>query len=432
MLWVLWAFVSILVLIEAGSNDGLLIAYFSYLAVSTFALWRSRHDLLAPVGAFTLVAFSGFGFNIPLIAAGYVPYIQIDNATLTKVLAIVLSAQLGFTCGVMITRHVQSPLRRLLNTSLQMKRTSIFSFAGLIVLQVAAGATRKWLHLGEAGSQPSVGYAGVLQFFLYHGVLILCVWYLAQALADKKRMHAVMGLLLLLGMAITQALMGWRGWILYVIIIAIVPFWYQFISMETRRHFSMGWLIILLFSSSSVIHLGGMVRTERLGGESGFTKGTEELLRNVFLRSQGTTRLAEVAHYFGPLSFTNNFLIQELMAKNSSVTVYIDRNVYGIEPTQSHSVGSSGPGGPYTAAGILGVLITYGFIGFLYRESYHAIFRPNTSKISVLAVVWYAFLILMLFEILNENFGINSLKMYFAVLAQLCLFKLFLTRNQKA
>ncbi len=90
-----------------------------------------------------------------------------------------------------------------------------------------------------------VPYAGIFQFVLYHGLVMICVWYLAQGLTQKW-MHTILGLVLLVGMAVTQALLGWRGGILNVLIIALVSFWYQF-KLYDKQKYSMGWLIILFF-----------------------------------------------------------------------------------------------------------------------------------------------------------------------------------------
>ena len=420
--WGLWTLLSLSLFILSGSSTDVLVTYFLYLMVGAIGLWRTRKDILAPTGAFVLVAFSGFGLNIPLIATGQISFLHIDDGTLTKVISIVLFAQVGFICGSMVPNMKFNPIRRIVGANYSIRGTSIAAFVGLLLVQICAAVIRKELHLGEAGIQPSIPYAGVFQFFLYQGLLILCVWYLAQGLT-QKRTHAILGLILLIGMALSQALLGWRGGIMYVIIIAAVPFWYQFKLSDKQKHYSMGWLMILILLSSSIIQMGSAIRTERLGGESGFSKSDEQFMTNVLVRSQGTTRLAEVTKYFGPLSSTNNFLLEKLLSQDISATIYIDRTVYGIAPNQSHSVGTSGPGGPYTAAGVMGVIGSYFLIGIFYQLSYFSITNFETSSVNVLGVVWYAFLILMLFEILNENFSTNSLKMYFAVLTQIYLFK---------
>ena len=420
--WSLWTLFSFSLFILSGTNQGLLISYFLYLIVGAVALWGARKDILAPMGVFVLVAFSGFGLNIPLIATGHVPFIRIDDNTLTNVMIIVLFAHIGFMCGSLLPNTYFNPIRKIVGTRNSTRGTSLVAFFSLLFLEIFAGIIRMELHLGEAGAQPTIPYAGIFQFLLYHGVLMLCVWYLVQGLT-QKRSHVILGLVLLVGMAVTQALLGWRGGILYVIIIAVVPFWYQFKLHDKLKHYSMGWLIILLFLSYSLIQLGNEMRAERLGGESAYAKSDEEFAMNVLTRSQGTTRLAEVVNHFGPLSFTNDFLLQKLLSQDLTTTVYIDRVVYGIKETQSHSIGTSGPGGPYTAMGISGVLVSYFLIGMLYRLSYFAITNYKTTGTNVFGIVWYAFLILMLFEIVNENFSVNSLKMYFAVLAQLYFFK---------
>lgn len=420
--WSLWAFFSLFLFIQSGTDDGLLISYFLYLIVGAVGLWGARKDILAPMGAFVLVAFSGFGLNIPLIATGHLPLIRIDDSTLTKVMIVVLYAHVGFMCGSLLPNTYFNPIRKIIGTRNSTRGTSVAAFFGLLFLEIVAGIVRMKLHLGEAGVQPKVPYAGIFQFVLYHGLLMICVWYLVQGLT-QKRMHTILGLVLLVGMAVTQALLGWRGGILNVLIIALVSFWYQFKLYDKQKKYSMGWLIILVFSSYSLIQLGNATRAERLGGESSYAKSDSEFVMNIFTRSQGTTRLAEVVKHFGSLSFTNDFLVQKLLSQGLTTTKYVDKVVYGIEETRSHSMGTSGPGGPYTALGISGVLVSYFLFGMFYRLSYFAIANYKTTGINVFGLVWYAFLTIMLFEIVNENVSVNTLKMYFAVLTQLYFFK---------
>lgn len=426
--WGLWGIFSLTLFVYSSSSDDVLVAYVLYLILGALGLWGARRDLLAPTGAFILVAFSGYGMNIPLIVVGYINLGGLDNATLTKVMYILLCAQVGFMLGALLPNTRFNPMRKIIEVSCSLRETSVVIFVILMLLLVGAAAIRKSFHLGEAGIQPSIPYAGVFQFLLYQGPLVMSVWFLAQGLA-QKRIHAFLGLSLLIGLAVTQALLGWRGGILYVLIIAAVPFWYQFKRGEMQKRYSMGWLIILIVLSSSIIQLGNGVRTERLGGESAFTKDNEEFIEKILVRAQGTTRLAEVTRHFGELSFTNGFLIEKLLAKDMSATTYIDREVYGVKPTQSHSVGTSGPGGMYTACGLLGVLGSYFLLGGFYRWSYFAMTSYETSNVNVLGVVWYAFLIYMLFEVLNENFGVNALKVYFAVLIQVYMLKILLKRK---
>jgi len=427
--WAVWGIFSLMLFVSLGYSDDLLVSYVLYLFLGAVGLWGARRDLLAPTGAFILVAFSGFGMNIPLIAGGYIQLDGLDSSTLTKVMYILSCAHVGFMLGGLLPNTKFNPIRKIIEVDCSMRETSVKVFAILMLGLVGAAAVRKTFHLGEAGIQPDIPYAGVLQYLLYQGPLVMSVWFLAQGLV-QKRSHALLGLSLLIGLAVTQAILGWRGGILYVLIIAAVPFWYQFKRVEMQKRYSMGWLMILIVLSSSIIQLGNGVRTERLGGESAFTKGNEEFIEKILLRAQGTTRLAEVIKHFGELSFTNGFLLEKLYVKDISATVYIDRAVYGVKPTQSHSVGTSGPGGMYTACGLLGVFGSYFLLGGFYRWSYFAMTNHETCNVNVLGVVWYAFLIYMLFEVLNENFGVNALKMYFAVLAQIYTLK-FLLKKKK-
>ncbi len=121
----------------------------------------------------------------------------------------------------------------------------------------------------------------------------------------------------------------------------------------------MGWLLVLIVLSSTVMQAGNSIRAERLGGESTYARNATEFVSTTLTRSQGTTRLAEVIQHFGPLSLTNNLFIATLAARGLSATQYIDRTIYGVEIGQSHSVGTSGPGGVYVGLGLAGVFFSY-------------------------------------------------------------------------
>ena len=130
-------------------------------------------------------------------------------------------------------------------------------------------------------------------------------------------------------------------------------------------------------------------------------------------RSQGTTRLAAVVNDIGPLSLTNNFFILDLYRGNMSTTTYIDKKLYGVRPDQSHSVGTSGPGGAYVAAGLMGVAAIFILYGVFYRSTYECM--DGAHEDNVIGVVWSSIMSLLLIDIMSENINISNVKYIIAM-----------------
>ena len=410
----LWVVFSTYLMISAGSESGLLYLYLIYLLFGLATVMFSKSDILSPPSAFTLIGFLSFGFNIPLISVGEFPHIRIPDSTLLKVLTVFLAASAAFIAGYLSPLYRYMPTRWIVATKRPTGNVSVILFLLLIALLVIAGSIRVYLHLGEAGVQPTIAYAGYFQYVLFNGVLLVCLWYLAQGLVQGK-LYLLLGLILLLGIALTQAILGWRGAIFQVLILAFILFWYQKKLHHRQKIHSFGWLIFIVVMIGSVVQLGNAARSQTAGGEVEYAATKEEFVKKIATRAQGTTRLAEVVEYFGPISFTNNFLVVDLFAKGMDTTGYIDRKVYGVEEHQSHSVGTSGPGGPYTAMGLIGVFLSYGLLGIFYRSAYRNLFTRKTKDNNIIATVFYALLILALFGILSENFGLNIIKLFIAI-----------------
>ena len=177
------------------------------------------------------------------------------------------------------------------------------------------------------------------------------------------------------------------------------------------------------------MELGNEIRIKRLGGDSKFT--TDKFVNKILMRGQGTTRLANVVNHFGPITLTNDFLINEIASKGLTTTKYIDRRIYGVEPRQSHSVGTSGPGGPYTGLGLLGVSLSFGLLGAFYRSVYENIFLSKTGGANPLAVVLYSMLVYALITIITENFNLGTVKMLVAIVGQIFIYRLIIVQEIK-
>ena len=433
--WVIWSVLSCILLVSSESSIPLLCAYELYCVLVTVILVLARKDIFSPPAIFSIIAFVTFGANIPLIASGYFhglsisdASIRIGNATLTKVMIVLLCSKVAFMCGYVTRLHKLIPTHWIVRCSRPCREAGYLLFVILGIWVITAGLTRMHFHLGEAGIQSGIPLTGLIQYTLYEGTLILCLWFLAQGLV-KGKLFMLLALLLLFGMAVIQALQGWRGSIIQVFVTALVPFWYQKEMYHKHKVQSVIWLLVLVVFMSSLIQLGQAVRVQRLGAQ----KLTEEnLVDLILLRSQGTTRLAAVVDHFGHLSMTNNWLIFKLISEGLTTTQYIDRKLYHIAAKRSHSVGTSGPGGPYTAMGLLGVLACYGLLGAFYRSCYNNISRNGSGFPKPWGIVLYSLLVYLLIITLSENFNVGTAKQLIAITGQIFVYKYILLQRVPA
>jgi oligosaccharide repeat unit polymerase len=432
--WGAWAIGSTFFLFYKNADFDFIITYLFYLLFAGFLMWVSRHDLLSPLGLIVLNGFIAFGLNLPLfygenrnIVTSDYTSMTITDGMLSKVLIVFLITTTGFVLGYYSLLHKYYPIKKLILIKSTSRKVTPLSFLIIFVILVAACIIRKTFHLGEAGAQPTIPYAGYLQYILYDGVLLLAIWYTAQALRQGK-LYIVLGLILLLSMAISQALLSWRGGVIQIIYVTAGLFWYQVNRHQKKPPVSLAWLVILLLSANFVIELGNQVRTaDEVGGQQHFAKSMGNFIESVIYRGQGTTRLAGVVDYFGDLTIFNHFFIVDLISQQESATHYIDRKLYAVGPKQSHSVGASGPGGPYMGMGMVGVFLGYFLLGAFYRSAYKNIFVDRDNNI--LAIVLYSYLVFSLTGVLSENFGMGFIKNLIALFFEIYLLRFLITKK---
>jgi hypothetical protein len=251
-----------------------------------------------------------------------------------------------------------------------------------------------------------------MQYICYNGVLVLCLFFLAQGMRQSN-IYTILGLIALLGIVLTQVLLSWRGGILHVLIMTFFVFRGNQIQLKDKMFKPFIWLILLTLCAPVFIQYGNSVRSEKLGGDKKFAQSASSFIFNVMNRTQGTTRLAVVVNDMQELKMTNDFKFIELYEKGLSTTRYIDIKLYGVLPNQSHSVGTSGLGGPYIACGLLGVIFAFFIFGALYRSSYECLKLGNSKN--VFGIVWYSTMSFFLLDTLTENFNLSSVKYIIAL-----------------
>lgn len=429
---VFWSLFSLKILIDAGSMElfGLYSIYLIYMMVIAILC---RDNILQPAGVAMLVGFLAFGNNIPLFANGMIgEYRPIDSRIIIRVLNVFLLSQLAFAFGTLLKLDSRfSPTRFLLHSKFKQKPVTAIQLIMLILFVVVAGVFRVVFHIGAAKEWASIPYSGLFHYALLDGLLVVLLWYLAGALKQKSLAYTLIAGIPLLLLVITQALLGWRGMIFRVMICVVIVFWFQKRLYQNERVRSFAWLVLLGGIGFFTIQLGHETRSQKTGSDSDFSKSVSGFVEKVQLRSQGTTRLAEVLNRFDDNVLTNNWFFMDLAKYNETATNYVDRVVYGVKGHQKHSVGCSGPGSVYVCAGLLGVGFVYFLWGVFFANIYEQIgFDENVSP-NFIAIALYASLIDILVYTTSENFSVGVLKKLLCVLAVIYFCKIFLFTTSK-
>lgn len=415
-----WFAYSFFLLMDKNQNLALL--YSIYLMLGILAIFMARNDIFSPLGLFTLIVYQSFGINIPLIVSGSLTFLgHIPLQTLINILAIVITSQLGFFLGYLLPIHRIFPGSFITSKRLQAdnKPLTSFTFVTITTVVVLSCIFRIIFHLGEAGIQPSIPYAGYFLYIFFNGVLIICTWYFIKGIRQSHT-HTILSISLLLVMAGAQAYLGWRGGIIHILLLVFFSFWYNHLFFEGKSIKIMSWAVLIILLVPTFMQQANQFRTERLGGDTEIAATPLDFFNKMVARSQGTTRLAAVSDMIGPLTIDNDFFITSLYAKGISATKYVDMKIYNIGRKQSHSVGTSGPGSPYVALGLLGVASAYFMLGILFRVAYHNL-KSNGGN-NPFTIVWYVFLAYALFSMITENLNLNSLKLLSAEAGMIFLF----------
>ncbi len=415
LFWALWIFFAIY---KLSDSSNLAVLYFIYMVLGTAVLALNSKDILSPRSFIIVGTFYSFGLNIPFFSGTeLIEDLMISDKTLSDILIIVIVVQLSFLLGSFVPLNKQLPLRKLTGNHLRGRKVSYrwaITIAGIVLF---AALFRITFSLGQAGKQPTIPFAGYLQFIFYDGVLVGCLWFLAQSLR-QKRIFIFVALGLLVSVALTQALLGWRGGIFHILVVSGSVFWYQFKTKRSDKTFSLAWLAIPILLAGSLIEVGNKVRAKNLGGEAEYGTTISGFVTRIAMRSQGTSRLAGVVDHFEGLSLTNSFKIFYLMKTRQTTTTYIDRVVHGVDlRVQSHSVGTSGPGGPYTGMGLLGVFLAYLILGCIYQAVYKEMFRPGKYNNNVMVIVYYSMLLYIMLQFTSENLNVLIVKKMIAATA---------------
>jgi oligosaccharide repeat unit polymerase len=292
---------------------------------------------------------------------------------------------------------------------------------------------RELLNLGVAGERPTVIYAGYLQYFLFNGNIVILLYLFENSLKNKKK-HIFYASSLALILIISQALLGWRGDVVKILIllltVAFLAFQKSRIIINEKIKLPKSYVLVALILIPIMIKFGDSIRNEKYDNviSRGFSSSKFEFIESFILRAQGLTRLMVVVDNMDrSYTLTNNFMFLKFNGMSSAN--YIDRNFYGITPERSHSVGGGGVGNAYLSAGILGAVLVYLFIAIFYRRIYESIITSNYNTFFVLL---YAQMMMLLPNYIEENTGMNIFTDFFVVIFFTYLYGVLFTKKRQA
>ena len=428
--FLVWGIYASMLILETN-NLRLLVLYNVYIAYLIVVAIYCRENLLQPIGLSMLIGFLSFGNNIPLFTRGMIGNrYPLDAGLMANTLIVFLVSQFAFALGALFYAGRLSPSRVLFKSKYVPTRVGAMRLIALTAFVVVAGLFRIKFNIGAAKAVSSFPFSGYFHYALLDGLLFVCLWHLARALKGSIAL-TMFALVPLLGLAFTQAMLGWRGMIFRVAVCVVTIFWFQKQLYRGDRVRSFGWLALLMVLGFSSIELGQNNRADAMKSRQEFALSPGEFLEKVQTRAQGTTRLANVIEHFGPLTFTNDWRFIRMLERGETASAYVDEAVYGIGAGRKHSIGCSGPGGIYVYAGMTGVGLVFLLWGAFFNDVFTQIGFDEKRESNILAIAYYAILVNALLGTNSENFDFQVVKKLLLVTALVFVCKIFIFSSKK-
>lgn len=412
-LFAAWLPASMMLLRANGASLAMYWADLAYCLLGISIAAARRYRLSSPEFLVTVIGFLGYG--LPFARSGDWGSPRLDYyvsaAVWTWAFVVFMIAWLAFIAGCAFPILRGAPCKWVLASG-KGRKASAALFALIAGYILVGGMVRHIFRIGVAGEVPQVAFAGVLQYLCYLGPTLAALWYFGLALRERNLPHVMLAVCGLVLIGVIQATLKWRGSMLSLSISAMVLFSLCTSGLGIReRHWNRHWITILLAScvvlavaAAGTFEFGQRNRAEYDGATyEAVTPGVwlDQRLR----RFQGLPRLAAVVDHFG-ISGANRFFGFELIREDLSTTAYADRRIFRIPKDAITSNGTSGPGGPYIMAGVLGVLAAF----FLWGGFWASVHAHVTQSESLVGYAFFASSTSLLTHTMNETFGLDILK----------------------
>ena len=256
-------YTSYLILFEVESLS-LFIIYFLFILTLFKAFKRSISKPFSPLFIFSFWFFFSYITPLPYLingysgSASYKTDLFYDPFVLMQALAIVFFGLFGAYLGSNKKKGNRISFMINLSNKIRFHSLKLHHLILAFLWFVLAFIIRFNFKLGIAGEQPTIPFAGVLQYIFLDGSFIIFSYIFLKAL-EKKGTYLFFAFFLGLLIVVSQALLGWRGTIFKLINLIIVLSWFTM-----HKNFSLNlpkkYLVIILITVPIFMQIGNTVR----------------------------------------------------------------------------------------------------------------------------------------------------------------------------
>lgn len=373
--------------------------YIIYIFITLYVLRFTKVDIFSPLMFFILFSFLGFGFALPYLANFPDQYFFInpfykynfkyDNHTIALAFMIFLLGYISFIFGFNV-------LKRGIKIKIIERSTHPF---GLIVfsliLIIASFFFRSRYNVGVPGYYTaSISHAGYIYYPLMYGATLSMALVLYSALIKNSTFYTTIGLFLFILEPLLQALLGWKGTFVQVIIMISLIYYYvsRCSHQPISRNIKLSIVIIILiliillfllypvvtYYRSVVLIGGGQANLQNfitIFKESADTSNFSflEFLSKLQSRFTGINNLLPIVAYFqqniGETIKTPSFFLN-LLNIDINPEQFYTWFVLGVNPKIVTTNAPTGWGALYIYGGVIGVIIGMFIFGVISKFLY--------------------------------------------------------------
>jgi len=418
-----------------------LLLYIVYIGITIYILHFARVDIFSPLIFFIFFSFIGFGLKLPLLnlfpglaffnGTFYHPSFTYNAAAIRSAFALFLVGYVSFVIGFnTVKRGIRLRVREKTVPPLLLPIVSA-------ALVAASFYFRSHYRVGVPGFDIAlIEHAGYIYYPLLYGALVSACLAFYTALIKGTRLPVMLALIVICGLAFSEALLGWRGPIIKIVLIIIIIYFYvtkykmQHMDQQIRR-----WIIgfLLLATAATFVlypaiiqyrymaitrhgspHIGSMLDALRKARPEPL-----QILQSLLRRASGLDNLIPIVAELkqsrkedipASLSFWAN-----LYEKGIKPEQYYTWHILGVDPQVITTNAPTGWGALYIYGGFSGVIMGMFLIGSLSKFLYLTVLS-NILRDGRWVVLYSTFLLNIFWPVVFEGTVIGYFKKHFPTL----------------
>lgn len=438
LLYLLLTLYTIYIISVRWNDFNLLIIFILFSSTIFLVLKNNIKDVISPKFFLSFIFYISYILPIYFLGIGYSGNFLLrevelfrDHNLMSQALWISFFAYVGILLALKLFNSTQSKILNKFSKKIFIRKLKYSHLFFVFCWFLFSAFFRTKFNLGVAGKQPTIQFAGLLQYLFYDGNFVLFSYLLFSTFRyfDLKKLFIV--ILLGLILVFTQVLLAWRGSIFNFILVAFSVF--LMINSANKIIFKIPKLLIIMLISiiPLTIEMGDSIRSSGVVYQGPKVSNTfYDSFERISMRIQGLTRLMYVvSNNKTDYSLFNDFFFIDLYKMKTSAVNYIDENYHGISKYVSHSVGGSGVGTTYLLGGIFGVFISFFLLSYFLLRVYNGIKKSFNADFLIIV---YANLLPIIMYAIAENFDLSVLKKIFSILFFSIFWGLILTKKKIA